>query len=399
MDKMIKKILLKESGKIQLTAAFLGTAFGFLLLLGAVQIYVDITDFLNSSKDLINPDYVIINKSLSVLNTAELKSSEFSDREIQNLLDKPFIDEVAPFVANNFELSGSTKRTANIPYLYTELFFEAVPDKYLDIQDSSWKWSPGDTVIPIILPRDYLNLYNFGFAQSKGFPQISDGMLSMVAFDITVEGVNKKQHFEARIIGFSNRINSILAPYSFVTWANKEFPGRNEPKKPSRLLLVSNNPSDPQLLSFLENHGYETNTEKLKNSRLNFLLRIILSIVGIVSVVIISLAFFVFVLGFQLMITKSKEKLKILLHLGYGYLNLSRFYIWFFALIIVAINAVSFAGLMIIKSKVAVYLSRMSFDIQPGVNTITISLAVLISLSIILINSVIIIMQVRKTAR
>lgn len=396
---MIGKIIIKESGKIQLAAAFIGTAIGFLLLLGAVQIYVDITDFLTTSKDLINPDYVIINKNLSIFNTADLASSEFSDNEVAELKRQGFIDEVAPFVANNFDLNGSTKKQGNLPYYRTELFFESVPDKYLDIQDELWKWAPGDLVIPIILPRDYLNLYNFGFAQSKGFPQVSAGMVGMVAFDIEAIGINKSQSFEARIIGFSNRINSILVPYSFATWANNEFRGRTAPKKPSRLLLVSNNPSDPKLLKFLEDKGYETNTEKLKNSRLNFLLRIILWIVSFIAVVIISLAFFVFVLGFQLMITKSKEKLKILLHLGYSYLNLSKFYILLFLILVAAINAVSFAALLIIKDKIAVYLTEMSFDIAPGINSFTILLATAVSFSIIIINSIIIILQVRKIAK
>ncbi len=396
---MIRKIILKESGKIQLSAAFIGTAIGFLLLLGAVQIYVDITDFLTTSKDLINPDYVIINKNLTVFNTAELASSEFSNIEIEELKKQEFIDEVAPFVANNFDLSGSTKRQGNIPYLYTELFFESVPDKYLDLQDERWKWQPGDSVIPIILPRDYLNLYNFGYAQSKGFPQVSAGMVGMVGFDITADGINKRQGFEARIVGFSNRINSILVPYSFAVWANSEFKGRTAQKKPSRLLLVSNNPSDPRLLKYLEDKGYETNTEKLKNSRLNFLLRIILWIVSFIAVVIISLAFFVFVLGFQLMITKSKEKLKILLHLGYSYFSLSKFYILMFLVLVAAINVVSFGALFFIKDKVGNYLTEMSFEIASGINDTTVFLAAAVSLSIILLNSAIIIMQVRKIAK
>jgi hypothetical protein len=396
---MIKKIVLKESGKIQLTAAFLGTAIGFLLLLGAVQIYVDITDYLTTSKDLINPDYVIINKNLSILSTAEITSSEFTDSDIEELKKQSFIDEVAPFVANNFDLTGATKRQGNLPYYRTELFFEAVPDQYLDLQDERWKWAPGDSVIPIILPRDYLNLYNFGFAQSKGFPKVSAGMIGLVAFDIFAEGVNKQQQFDARIIGFSNRINSILVPYSFATWANNEFKGRTETKKPSRLLLVSNNPSDPRLLKFLEDKGYETNTEKLKNSRLNFLLRIILWIVSFIAAVIISLAFFVFVLGFQLMITKSKEKLRILLHLGYSYLNLSKFYIVLFVVLIVAINVVSFAALFFIKDKIGAYLTEMSFEIASGINSFTVMLAAAVSISIIIINSLIIVYQVRKIAK
>ena len=42
--------------------------------------------------------------------------------------------------------------------------------------------------IPIIIPRNYLNLYNYGFAKSQGLPQISEGIFQRVSLGIEVAG-------------------------------------------------------------------------------------------------------------------------------------------------------------------------------------------------------------------
>lgn len=51
----------------------------------------------------------------------------------------------------------------------TYLFFESVPDRFLDVDSQAWHYEPGSRDIPIVIPRNYLNLYNFGFARSQGF--------------------------------------------------------------------------------------------------------------------------------------------------------------------------------------------------------------------------------------
>lgn len=87
------------------------------------------------------------------------------------------------------------------------------------------------------MPKVYLNLYNFGFAQSQNLPQISESGASLAKFNIHVYGQKKHQKFEARIVGFSERINTILAPKSFVDWGNKNF-GEHENQNLAELLLL-----------------------------------------------------------------------------------------------------------------------------------------------------------------
>ena len=64
----------------------------------------------------------------------------------------------------------------------TQMFFESVPDAYIDVKSADWRFDERSDFLPIILPRNYLNLYNFGFAQSRNLPQLSEGVLGSVSY-------------------------------------------------------------------------------------------------------------------------------------------------------------------------------------------------------------------------
>ena len=118
----------------------------------------------------------------------------------------------------------------------TQMFFESVPDAYIDVKSADWRFDEQSDFLPIILPRNYLNLYNFGFAQSRNLPQLSEGVLGLVNVDIHISGNGKSRSFKGNIVGFSNRLNTILVPDRFMQWANGEF-GNREVKDPSRLIV------------------------------------------------------------------------------------------------------------------------------------------------------------------
>ena len=59
---------------------------------------------------------------------------------------------------------------------------------FVDVPLKDWKYTPGEKVVPIILPRTYINMYNFGFAQSHSLPKISDGLMGMIDFNICIQG-------------------------------------------------------------------------------------------------------------------------------------------------------------------------------------------------------------------
>ncbi len=325
--RLLYNILWKDQSRSHLLWAFLGTLAGFVLLLSGIQFYTDLRGVLSENRDLLDPEYIVINKKVNIGQTFGLTRSGFTPEEIEEIREQPFADEVAPFVSNAFPVSGYTENE-RFPDFYTELFFEAIPDEFIDVKSEDWRWDPEEGNIPVIIPQDYLNLYNFGFAPSQGLPQIPKGVLSMINFRIRLSGEGRGNYddYNGRIVGFSNRIHSILVPLDFLNWANDKY-GYFEVSDPSQVILVSKDPTDPSIIRFLDEKGYDTIREKLKSSRMNIILKFIISFLVVVAGIIIGLAFMVFLLSLQLMISRSSDKIRRLNKLGFHYREISRPYI------------------------------------------------------------------------
>ena len=71
------------------------------------------------------------------------------------------------------------------------------------------------------------------------------------------------QTFEARLLAFSDRINTVLAPKEFMDWANLKFSGKKADHF-SRLYLKTNDADNSQLLNFLDGKNYKVNKDKTK---------------------------------------------------------------------------------------------------------------------------------------
>lgn len=390
---MISKLIRKDQNNIQLFGAGLGALVGMILLLSVGQFYFEMESVMDKNRDLIDPEFLVVNKKVSILETFNLKEATFSEEEIENIRKQDWADKVEGFISNQFALSAYTD-SDRFPDFYTDLFFEAIPNEYLDIKDERWVWSKGQKSIPIILPQDYINLYNFGFAPSQGLPQISPNTISLVNFTISIYGKGKKAEYRGKIIGFSNRINSILVPWSFLKWANAEYGGRKE-NKIARLVVVTKDPTNPEIVSFLDQNNYETIREKLKSSRLNIILKFIISFLGSLGIFIIILAFMVFVLSFQIMIAKSTDKIRKLKWLGYHYREISWPFIRIFGITLILISVMSAISLYVLNWIFNSYLAEMGIG-KSGIHPWVISGGAILILVMFLFNSFSIYRQTRN---
>lgn len=368
--KLVNKILWKNNKKSHFAGAFLGSLFGFILLLTCIQLYIDFKNILTAGDNLLQPEYLVINKKVSVFKALDTESFNFNENEIAEIKSQPFVKEIAPFVANTFKVKAFTRQSDNIPAFYTDLFFETIEDKFLDVKKTEWNWNSESPFVPVIIPKDYLNLYNFGFSGSQGLPKISEGMIGLVTFTLRIEGNNKEIEMPGKIIGFSNRVNSILVPYTFMRWANSVY-GSNMLQKTQRLVVVTKNPSDPQIVKFMNDHQYETNTEKLKSSKVLLLLTIISTIVSGIAIIIVFLSFMNFILGFQLLIYRSAHKIKLLLELGYLHTRIRNLYLRYYLISMMIIIILSFIVVYLVKRMVTDYLATLQITgeefIQPQV--------------------------------
>lgn len=397
---MIVRLILRTQKKWQLALAIIGSLFGLTLLLFSTQLYIDINKIAKEDKELINPQYLIINKQVSLINTFTKIKPGFSQDEIDSLKKLKKIDDVAAFKANNFSTAAyiSEGESKAIPGLYTDLFFESIPDKYLDVKPDNWKWNPDDEVIPIIIPSDYINLYNFGFAPSQNLPQISKSSIGLAVFNIKIEGKDTTARFKGRIAGFSNRINTILVPESFMDYANKTF-GKEKAKTPSRLILVSNDPTSTELANYLKSKGYETNSESLKSGKLNAFLNMILIIVTIIGIVIIFLSLLAFVQYAQLLISNADYEIRTLIQIGIYYLNIAKIIIVFFSSIFFAVLVGSLGFTYFLKSRLVLFTQNYGFEIAKNLAWEIYVYGLILIALLIFANMINIIVSVKRLAK
>ena len=339
-NSLLKKLLWQGKQKKLMYGAALGTCLGLFLLVLAVQFYFDINRLLF---DTPSDHFVQINKKVNLFNTIGASSS-FTEKELQSIENQPFVKELGLFTANDFKVGAYSDMLG----FYTELFFESVPDHFIDIKPSSFRWINGQKEIPVIVSRDYLALYNFGFAPSQGLPQLSAKSIGRMVMDVRITGNGKNESFKGRVVGFSDRINSILVPIGFMEWANGRF-GSGKKNAPSRIILDVDNPLAAEFQDLIKKNGYEISTGRVVGEQFIVLFRVITSIISLIGIIILILATIVFVLNFQLLIAENSLSIKRLLEIGYSPATISK---------VVSRRFLGLIGLVLLVVLIMVFLSR-----------------------------------------
>ncbi|MBK8563580.1 MAG: hypothetical protein IPN76_09590 [Saprospiraceae bacterium] len=375
---ILDKILWKGKSKWLLIGAAIGAFIGLFLLLATLQFYCDVQNLLTGDA---SPDdqYVQINKKINLFNTLGIKSS-FTNEEIEALNQKPFIQSVGRFKANDFKANASSDMLG----FYTELFFESIPLDFLDAQEPDFRWSEGQNTLPILISKDYLALYNFGFAPSQGLPQVTPSTISKLNMEISISGNGKKQEFSGRIVGFSERINSILVPPDFMAWANANFGGEAGPT--SRLILKVDNPMNKELQAYLKEQGYEVSTGRLIGSQFGVLLKVVLSVLWAMGFLILALSMFVFILNFQLLIAQSRPEIRLLLETGHFPRHISRLLTKRFSVLFCSVLVLVFGVLIGTRAWQVSYFDNQGFELENGLDSKVWTIGLVFSAGSLILN-------------
>ena len=162
------------------------------------------------------------------------------------------------------------------------------------------------------------------------------------------------------------------------------------------MVIETKDPTNPEIVSFLNKKGYETIKEKLKTSRLNIILKFIISFLGSLGFVIILLAFLVFVVSFQLIISRSSDKIRRLKWLGFHYREISKPYIIKLAYIILLLTGLTVGGLMIIKNLFLNYTSEWGLFLSEGIHPGVFLIGATVILLLFLVNTSAIFQQTKN---
>ena len=315
---LVWKLMRRHISLGQLAGFFFANLCGMVIVLLSIQFYQDVAPVFTEGDSFMKKDYLIVSKKVSTLGSFVGKSSTFSASEIEEIEDQPFTKGVGEFTPSQFKVSAGVGMEQLGLNLSTAMFFESVPNRYVDVNLDEWHFEPGQAEVPIILPRNYLNLYNFGFAQSRNLPQISEGVINMVNLEVRISGGGRMDTYKGKIAGFSNRLNTILVPESFMAWANTHYAEGATRKEPSRLIVEVNNPTDDRIAQFFRERGYETEDDKLDAGKTTWFLKVVVGIVLSVGLLISALSFYILMLSIYLLLQKNTTKLENLLLIGYG---------------------------------------------------------------------------------
>ncbi|MBQ9094204.1 MAG: ABC transporter permease [Prevotella sp.] len=353
---LVWKLLRQHISIPQFAGFVLANLFGMLIVLLGYQFYNDVLPVFTQQDSFMKSDYLIVSKKISMATTVSGNANTFSSSEIDDLRRQPFAARVGRFSSVEYKVEAQMGIEGQT-ILNSEIFLESVPDEFIDVPLKDWTYTAGNDAVPVILPRSYINMYNFGFAQSHSLPKISDGLVSMIDFRIFAHSGAGMKEFKGKVIGFSNRLNTILVPQAFMEWSNGVLADGRE-SAPNRLLLEVGNPADENITAYLDQHGYEVETDRLDAEKTTYFLRMVVTIVMLIGAVISVLSFYILMLSVYLLVQKNTEKLENLLLIGYSPARVAMPY----QLLTVGLNAV-----VLVVSLVLLYLVRgyyMSFIYQ-----------------------------------
>lgn len=346
---MIGRLLRRNTSAARIAGFIISNLVGLAIMGAGLQFYLDARSLWEEKDSFLKSDYLAINKIVGADAMWGNADGSFSPEDIADLQAQPWVEKVGSFSKADFRVYASvalgdtppTDNQSDQPKenngrrMSTAMFFEAVPDEFIDLGSTPFEWTPDSPDIPIIISKDYLALYNFGFASSAGLPKLSESLVSGIPLNLTLSSDDGSRRIQAygRVAGYSNRFNTILVPASFLDYMNEQL-GRgmgsdsqksaksshkesaaSDTPAPSRLIVDVNSPGDAAIAPYLESKGWEVAGDKSAASAA-FMLRIISGIIIGVGSLITILSLLILALSMSLLMEKNRRKLHSLLMLG-----------------------------------------------------------------------------------
>lgn len=392
---LLSKLLRKNVSSMQLGGSAIANLIGLIIVGIALQFYLDLRPIFNDEESFVKSDYLVVTRKVTGMD-ALMGGSEISEAEVADIEAQPWVRRVGRFTASDYEVRAAVALGSSGAAMTTQLFFESIPAEFLDVNSAEWRFDERNPVIPVIVSKDYLSLYNFGFAAAQGMPKISEGMAGMIPLQFTISGNGLSQSFSGRIVGFSARVNTILVPEEFMHWSNSRF-GSGSAAGASRLIVEVNAPGDIKIEQYIADHNFEVAGDKANSNKAGYLFTIAVSVVAAVGVLISLLSFFVLILSIMLLLQKNTKKLQDLLQLGYTPMQVSGYYI---RLVLRVNDAVLILALVLIFVARLIYLPMLEpLGIEVASTALTIVAVIGLVALITIGNAVAIMRHVNKLWR
>lgn len=394
--KLLFRLLRKNVNVWQLVGFAVANLVGAVIVLFGVQAYKDASQVVKSPDSLLGNDFVVLSKPVSSLSTVAgvlgLDNKSFTETELSNIEHAPGVVKMASFRTANFPVYGAL--TLNGFEVSTELFLESVPDAFLDVEQKGWTASVDGGVVPVIVPRAYLNFYNYGFATARSMPQIGEDLFSLVPLRLIVRGNGQRVTYNGQIVGFTDRLNTILVPDDFLKAANEIY-APEEAEKVSRVIVETDGKNVDELMTYIEDNGYVVDGGGDDSMKMLSVVRTVISVVVALGLLVSSLSFFLLLISILLLIEKNRYKNDTLHQLGYPDSKIALPY----QAMAVTVDVLVWFVACIVTYAVYPVVSRLMATISPGFEPAGPGLLVLASLALCLVFSLIHIWLIRSKIR
>lgn len=383
---LVWKLLRQHISIPQFIGFFFANLFGMFIVLLGFQFYNDVLPVFTSQDSFMKADYLIVSKKIGAASAISGRTNTFSIAEADDLAGQRFTKNVGKFTSTEYKVDANMGVNGQ-SILNSEMFFESVPDKFVDVPLQDWTYQEGSRKVPIILPRTYINMYNFGFAQTHSLPKISDGLVGMIDFKIFIHGNGHRDEFKGKVIGFSNRLNTILVPQKFMDWSNGYYaPGQKS--DPTRLIVEVGNPADDKITKYLDKKGFEVESDKLQAEKTTYFLKMIVSLVMVIGLVISLLSFYILMLSIYLLVQKNSSKLENLLFIGYSPAKVALPYQTLTIALNIAVLLITWIILFFVRDYYMEVIETLFPQIESGSMIMSIGLGILLFLIVTAINQI-----------
>lgn len=372
---MLNKLLFRNQDIRQLVIAIIGSFLGITFLVTSIHYLIKVNEF-GEGADILGPNTIIVQKMVTNSNSLNLAKTDFSKVEIESIKKEDFIIDVKPVISNNFDVSFETADPM-VPYFRSLVFIQTVDPGFLDVKSDKWHWKEGDPFVPIILPRDFLVMLNT-YMSAQNIPQISEDLAMDIQFKFTLPQSNssEKRWFNARIIGFTNEVPSILVPESFMEYGNKNYGNQTE-QKTTQLMISGKENKFGLVEDLLKKRHLESKNSQVVVGRLKSVVGTLILVVLGISVIAVFVSGLVLIQYAQLLMSRNAYEVRTLLRIGYAPKVLIRSFFVYFLKIFGIVSLLGFGTFFAFKIALDAMFDKGGLYIDKDITILSIAALVL----------------------
>jgi len=380
----MEKLFFKNQNRLQFSIAALGVFLGLTLMLIAVQTF-DKAQKYGEASELLDDNTLVVQKKIGRGAHLGIGNPNFTDTQIEKIKQKDFVASCSAIISNKFEVLVQIDDPI-IPSFNSNIYLQSVEGEFLDIPSHKFTWDTTREAVPIVMPRNFLIMLNT-FLSASQLPRLSEDLITNVKMNLLIGERGQRIVFPATIIGFTNSFSSILAPSSFLNWANLSYSNGKDDMR-SQLVVKAKTGAFGLLESYLEDNGLESSSDQLFIERLKSGLSA--GIIGVITLSILTLllSLMLMIQYLQLILSNCIYEIKIMLRLGHTVKTMRNVFLRYFSIVFFVLSILSFTAFYLLTQVIESKLIASGIILDTGVSTYSI-----LSLCIVFITFVITIMQ------